>query len=245
MRSRRPAASSSTRPQATNPTDAQSRADYFDSMYHCSAVLGVCTTAFLEATIVDRPVHSVLVGEYASTQSGLPQFQVMRPENRGMLALSDSIEELAQQLAASLGDPGTARARNRVFRDQFLRPFGEEQAASPRLVREIERLPTVPRIAPADDSMPLRLAGRTVAFGVRAYAAHMRRKAELEEIGGARWREQFTEMRQEDKALKRERLAKRRLVKARRRADFARLRNEEKARRRARAAARMVPASRR
>jgi len=190
-------------PAGANPTDAESRTDYFDSIYHCSAVLGVITTAFLEATIVDRPVHSVLVGEYAATQSGIPQFYVMRPENDGMLALADSIEELAHQLAGSLRDPASARERNRRFREHFLRPIGAEVPASPVLVGEIERLPSMPKVGADRVSMPLRLAGRVLAWVVRARIRRERRLAELEAIGGKEWREQFAEIRAEDKARRR------------------------------------------
>ncbi len=196
-------------PARANPTDAQSRADYFDSMYHCSAVLGVCTTAFLEATIVDRPVHSVLVGEYAITQSGIPQFQIMRPENRGMLALANSIDELAQQLWGSLSDASPAQERNRVFRGHFLRPFGEDVAASPLLVEAIERLPAVPKVVSERSSPLLRLAGRALAFGVRAYARHQRLEAELEQIGSREWRDQFAKIRAEDRARRLEKARKR------------------------------------
>jgi hypothetical protein len=182
-------------PAGAIPVDEQTRADYFDSIYHCSAVLGVITTAFLEATIVDRPVHSVLVGEYAVTQSGTPQFRVMRPESGGMLALADSIEELADQLGASLSDPGHASKRNRMFRERFLRPLGADVAASPRLVEEIERLPAVPRVIPERASIPLRVGGRLLALAVRAYARHKRRRAEFEAIGGRQWQEELDKLR--------------------------------------------------
>jgi hypothetical protein len=187
-------------PAGTNPTDAESRADYFDSMYHCSAVFGVNTTAFLEATIVDRPVHSVLAGEYATTQSASPQFQVMRPENRGMLVLAESVDALARELAASLRDAGPARARNRTFRDHFLRPAGADVASSPRLVEAIEGLPDLPRVDPRPASARLHLAGRLLALAVRAYARHERREAELATIGDKRWRQELAELAAEDKA---------------------------------------------
>jgi hypothetical protein len=39
-----------------NPIDQQTRDDYFDSLYHSGAVVGLVTSAFLEAAIVGRPV---------------------------------------------------------------------------------------------------------------------------------------------------------------------------------------------
>ena len=177
-------------PAGANPTDAESRADYFDSMYHCSAVFGVNTTAFLEATI----------GEDATTQSGSPQFRVMRPENQGMLALAESIDELAREVAASLRDAGPARARNRTFRDNFLRPAGASVASSPRLVEAIESLPDLPRVEPRRVSARLRVGGRLLALAVLAYARHERREAELANIGDRRWRQELAELMAEDNA---------------------------------------------
>jgi len=39
-----------------NPIDARSRADYFDSLYYSAAVVGINTSAFIEAAILGRPV---------------------------------------------------------------------------------------------------------------------------------------------------------------------------------------------
>ena len=44
-----------------NPVDAGSKNDYFDSMYHAAAAVGVNTSAQIEAGIVGRPVYSVRV----------------------------------------------------------------------------------------------------------------------------------------------------------------------------------------
>jgi hypothetical protein len=179
-------------PAGIDTSAAQSRQDYFDSIYHCAAVFGISTSAFLEAAILDRPVHSVLVGEYAAAQSGVPMFRVMRPENRGMLALAGSIDELAHDLAASLRDPGPARTRNRAFRDHFLRPAGHDVASSPRLVEAIERLPELPRVPAESSSAAMRLAGRVLASAVRRRRGHARRQAELERIGAREWREELS-----------------------------------------------------
>jgi hypothetical protein len=47
-----------------NPVDAESRADYFDSMFHTAAVVGLNTSALLESAIVDRPVFTILLPEF-------------------------------------------------------------------------------------------------------------------------------------------------------------------------------------
>ena len=44
-----------------NPTSPDAQADYFDSLFHSHAVIGLVTSAFLEAAIVGRPVHTLLL----------------------------------------------------------------------------------------------------------------------------------------------------------------------------------------
>jgi hypothetical protein len=42
-----------------NPVDSEARADYYDSMFHSVAVVGVNTSALIESGIVGRPVFTV------------------------------------------------------------------------------------------------------------------------------------------------------------------------------------------
>ena len=40
------------------PVDQLARTDYFESLHYCAAVVGITTSAFLEAAVVGRPVMS-------------------------------------------------------------------------------------------------------------------------------------------------------------------------------------------
>ena len=42
-----------------NPVNDDDRAEYFDSMYHAAAVVGINTSAMIETAIVGRPVHTI------------------------------------------------------------------------------------------------------------------------------------------------------------------------------------------
>ena len=52
------------------PTDPDSKADYFDSIYHSAAVVGLNTSAMIEAAIVGRSVLTVLDPDYERVQEG-------------------------------------------------------------------------------------------------------------------------------------------------------------------------------
>ena len=152
-------------PDGANPTDEVKRQDYFDSIFHSSAALGVNTSGFVETSIINRPVHVLLAPEYATTQQGTPHFHHLLPENGGMLLVATSFEELGAAVECSLanGDDG----RNGRFVAHFLRPFGLGEPASPRLVELVERLGRGERLT--DEIVPEPLT-RTEALTGRAIA---------------------------------------------------------------------------
>jgi hypothetical protein len=49
-----------------HPVDAEAKDDYFDSMYYAAAVVGLNTSAFIEASVVGKPVHTVLLPEIST-----------------------------------------------------------------------------------------------------------------------------------------------------------------------------------
>ena len=50
----------------SSPVDAAGRDDYFDSLWHSTAVVGLNTSAFIEAGIVGRPVLTILLPKSGS-----------------------------------------------------------------------------------------------------------------------------------------------------------------------------------
>ncbi|MGH7336622.1 MAG: hypothetical protein ACREI7_03510, partial [Myxococcota bacterium] len=140
------------------PIDDESREDYFESLYYAAAVVGLNTSAFIEAAIVDRPVHALLLPQFQENQEGTVHFHYLLPANGGPLIVARSVEEHEQQLAASL--QGSSGSRNAAFVSAFVRPAGRERAAGDVFVDAVERLgrlSPVARHAPAW-SAPVRAA---------------------------------------------------------------------------------------
>jgi hypothetical protein len=132
-----------------NPVDAAARADYYDSMFHSLAVVGINTSALIESGIVGRMVFSVTADDFAATQEGTLHFQHLKSVNGGLLHLASSLEEHTAQLAHLLDDiPGRAHPP-RGFIQSFIRPHGLDQPATPRVVDAIEQLGASSRPAPA------------------------------------------------------------------------------------------------
>ncbi len=89
-------------PRGANPVNEADRQDYFDSLFHADAVVGVNTTAMIEAAIVGRTVHSVLAPEFEDTQGGTLHFRYLLAENGGFLRVAPSLPEHAQQIAETI-----------------------------------------------------------------------------------------------------------------------------------------------
>ena len=122
-----------------NPIGGAARSDYFDSMYHAEAVVGVNTSAMIESGIVGRPVYTVQAEEFAATQEGTLHFQHLKNVEGGLLHQAATLDEHVAQLAQLLNGDGAERQRARGFIQGFIRPHGLDVAATPRVVEEIER----------------------------------------------------------------------------------------------------------
>jgi hypothetical protein len=134
--------------QGYNPIDADNRNDFFDSLYHSAAVVGINTSAMIEAAIVGRPVCSLLAEEFAGTQEGTIHFRHLMPEHGGFLRIAATVDDHVRQLAECLRDPATTRAETERFVSSFIRPHGLGQPATPIFVDVVERLARAPEPAP-------------------------------------------------------------------------------------------------
>ena len=136
-----------------SPITPEARADFFDSLSHASAVVGINTSAMIEAAIVGKPVCSILAPEFASTQEGTVHFKHLLPEHGGFLRIAATLEKHVAQLADRMANPEGARAETRRFVASFIRPHGVERAATPQFVDALEALAAAPR--PRATSMPI------------------------------------------------------------------------------------------
>jgi hypothetical protein len=132
-----------------NPVDTDSRSEYYDSIFHSAAVVGVNTSAQIESAIVGRGVYTVLAPEFSDTQEGTLHFRHLRDVNGGLLNLAEDFPEHVAQLEAAITDPRAAEERCRRFVEGFVRPFGVDQPATPRLVDTLEALAARPRPRPS------------------------------------------------------------------------------------------------
>jgi hypothetical protein len=123
-----------------NPIDPEAKNDYFDSLYYSSAVVGLVTSAFLEAAIVGRPVLTFLLPEYRMHQEEMIHFRYLTEVEGGLLRTAPDLDAHFAQLADAVALGGVRDDRNRRFLAAFVRPAGLETPATPAFADAIEAL---------------------------------------------------------------------------------------------------------
>lgn len=123
----------------------------FDSLFHASAIVGLNTSAMIEAAIVGRQIYTIALPEFAGCQAGTVHFAHVLAENGGIVALSDTFEDHFRQLGEAPERSAQAAVRSQEFLGRFVRPAGLDIPASRAMVEEIERCGALrkrPRSAP-------------------------------------------------------------------------------------------------
>jgi len=179
--------------RSANPVTEDARADYFDALFHSSAVVGLNTSAFLEAGIVGRPVLAIVPPEYRDNQEGTLHFRYLTDVSGGLVRVSRSLDEHVGQLTGVLASAADVHA-GRQFVATFLRPHGLDQPATPRFADAVEQMERLVSRRRGRASSPVgRLALKTmVAIGEspkyrawmfdeeeRSYEEWRRRKGEI------------------------------------------------------------------
>ena len=122
---------------AQNPVSIEARSTYFHSLWHADAVVGINTSAMIEAAILRKPMLTVLDPEFSASQDGTFHFAYLLD---GPLRAAATLEDHVAQLARALDGAEPAGAREQRFVAEFVRPLGLDVDATARLHHEIVAL---------------------------------------------------------------------------------------------------------
>ena len=125
--------------RGADPVDDASRADYFDSMALADAVVGVNTSALIEAPILDRPALAFPPPRFSATQQDLPHFRELDPKSEA-IAVAGSVAEHLRQLGRALADPAAGAEARRCFVARFVRAGAADPAPTERLLSVVDEL---------------------------------------------------------------------------------------------------------
>ncbi len=114
--------------------------DLLDQIHACDVVVGLNTSAEIEAAIVGRPVLTVRAGELAPGQEGSTHYGYLLGESGGPVKEARSLEEHLDQLVGSIASDEDASARRRAFVASFVRPRGVDRPVGDCIAEEVEAL---------------------------------------------------------------------------------------------------------
>ena len=126
--------------EGSTPLTHGAKVDYYDSLYHSAAVIGLNTSAFIEAAIVGRPVCVRLVPEFADVQEGTLHFQHLVNAIGGVLQVANDVVTHLEQLASACSELGRRTSRDDTFVEAFVRPHGCDSPSAPRVIEAIEHV---------------------------------------------------------------------------------------------------------
>jgi hypothetical protein len=141
-----------------NPAGEDGRRDFFDSLHHAAAIVGINTSAMIEAAIVGRPVLTI---DAFATQQGTLHFQYLLQENGGPVSHAATLEAHVAQLAAAVKGQPAADA----FVRAFVRPHGLDEPSTPHLVQAIEEAAALRPPPRSDAAAAVLLRPAMAAFG--------------------------------------------------------------------------------
>lgn len=111
------------------------RQDFYHSLYYSKGVLGINTSAFIEAAIVDKPCVSIASEQYELTQMGIPHFKHLLAAD--FLELPGNFNEAVVTITKILEGRDRKQSQRRAFVQSFIRPHGVDRPASEIMSRAI------------------------------------------------------------------------------------------------------------
>jgi hypothetical protein len=111
----------------------------YDELHHAAAVVGLNTSAQIEASILGKPVLTFSAGEAAPGQAGTLHFYYLLRQRGGIVSYAETLAEHVTQLAPAVAGEYD-RAAVRRFCETFVRPHGLDRPVAPILAERVVEL---------------------------------------------------------------------------------------------------------
>jgi hypothetical protein len=137
------------------------------SLLISDAVVGINTTAMIEAAILGRPVFTVRDAEFVHSQGETLHFGYLSIDAGGCARVATALDMHVAQLERVMRDPAESLEAARRFVRRFIRPLAENEAATNHVcdviarVAQRQRVTTPNRAGSADEGLVPR--GRTAS----------------------------------------------------------------------------------
>jgi hypothetical protein len=111
----------------------------YNELTHSAAVVGLNTSAQVEAAILGRPVYTFSAGALAPGQAGSRHFYYLLKQHGGVVSYAETLDEHVDQLQQGLAGDFDREALRRFCLD-FVRPLGLDRPVSPLLAEQLVQL---------------------------------------------------------------------------------------------------------
>jgi FkbM family methyltransferase len=158
------------------PVVEGTKADFFDALHHCTMVVGINTSALIEAAILGKRSFTVADPRYQRTQEGTFHFGYLR--SGGILEKAPDFPTHFKQLANELRRGSESKHDLNRFVEAFLRPSGIDKRATPIAVEAVNSVTnivpqrsraTLPRLVAGTALAPLAFLGALPKRGTEAF----------------------------------------------------------------------------
>ncbi|MFN8400355.1 MAG: hypothetical protein U0X74_10085 [Anaerolineales bacterium] len=110
------------------PDTDEARSTYYDSLYHCAAVIGVNTTGFLESAILDKPCLTLANSMTSAGQEMRAHFKHLM--DAGYIEVAKDFPELVNKTMQIVSGADVRKENRAKFVHDFIRPHGFDVSAS-------------------------------------------------------------------------------------------------------------------
>jgi hypothetical protein len=121
---------------SVSPHPRRNDQSLFDELHHAAAVVGLNTTAQIEASILGKPVYTFPAGDLAPGQEGTLHFYYLLEEHGGVVSFAETLDEHVSRLERGVSGDYDREAIRR-FCETFIRPHGLDRPVAPILAREL------------------------------------------------------------------------------------------------------------
>jgi len=119
------------------PDTLESKQEYYDMLYHCKAVVGVNTSAFLEAAIVDKPCVTIMTDHYRHSQGDMGHFYHLL--HGDFIEVAQTFSQAGNIITRIVNGTDEKAENRRKFVKDFIRPNGMEESCSRNMAIAIEK----------------------------------------------------------------------------------------------------------
>lgn len=114
--------------EGSSSTREVEQQDFYNSLQHCAAAIGVNTTGMIDAVINNRPCVTILTDEYSATQSQASHFRHLLEAD--VLEVTSGPEDAVKMLGQIYSGEDPKEALRREFVSEFIRPNGLDKTAA-------------------------------------------------------------------------------------------------------------------